>query len=293
MKLVMVTGSTSGLGFETALAMARSGHRLIICGRDPYKLDLSKTKLEIAVPGVEVIASQFDLANLASIHSAVTGLLEKVEVIDVLVNNAGIMAPPIRIETYDGFELQFGTNHLGHFALTSLLFPLLQKASNPRVVTVSSILARLGSINMRDLNSLRRYNPWTAYAQSKLANILFSFELGRRACLTGSNLISTCAHPGYSATNLTSNGPKLGMGSGPMLRAFESVFAQSAHDGAQSIIAAANFDVENGTCIGPGGFLELRGYPKRVKAPYKAYNLNTAEKLWLASETLTNVRFPV
>ncbi len=291
MKLVMITGSTSGIGFETALYFARARNRIVLCGRDEQRLSSAKRKLEIAVPGVEIIESLFDLGSLASITQAAAKLSDHLASIDILINNAGIMAPPVRLESTDGYELQFATNYLGHYALTGLLLPLLKKARTPRVVTVSSLAARFGKMDFQDLNALETYRPWRSYSQSKLANLLFAFELGRKACLAGSKLVSTGAHPGYCSTNLNSMRTLKKHSILDVFKVPENVGAQSAYAGAQNVVFAATQNLVNGTYVGPSGALGLRGAPTKVKAPYSAYDLEAAETLWNLTREMTGVDF--
>jgi NAD(P)-dependent dehydrogenase (short-subunit alcohol dehydrogenase family) len=236
--------------------------------------------------------AELDLANLASVRAFARRFGEGHEGLDLLVNNAGVMAPPRRL-TADGFELQFGTNHLGHFALTGLLMRQLLSRTAPRVVTVSSNAHRAGRIDFDNLDGEHGYNNWLFYSQSKLANLLFAFELDRRARAAGASLLSVAAHPGYSATNLQFAGPS---------RIYERVggavlnvlVAQSAAMGAlPTLYAATAPGVEGGMFIGPDGLMEFRGHPKVVRARKAAYDVDVARRLWKLSEELTSVRFSV
>ena len=209
--------------------------------------------------------------------------------LDLLVNNAGVMAPPRQL-TRDGFESQLGTNHLGHFALTGRLLDLLLAAPEPRVVTLSSGAHRIGKVNFGDLQSERRYNNWLAYGQSKLANLMFCFELQRRAVAAGTGLRSVAAHPGYAATNLQFAGPSR-FYEKAIMAVSNKVIAQSAEMGALPSLYAATADVPGGSFVGPDGLAEQRGYPHVVTAAGKAYDEEAWRKLWLISEQLTGVSY--
>ncbi|MGK6317858.1 SDR family oxidoreductase, partial [Neorhizobium sp. DT-125] len=201
----VVTG-TGGLGYEDALALARAGAHVVIAGRNPRKGDEAVAAIKAAVPGAQVRFGQVDLANLASIAAFAEQLSREQDSLDILINNAGVMTPPQRRETSDRFELQFGTNYLGHFALTAHLLPLLKKGQKPRVVTLGSVAARGGAINFDDLQAERSYKPMPVYSQSKLACIMFAFELSRRSRAAGWGVESLAAHPGISRTDLLPNG---------------------------------------------------------------------------------------
>jgi NAD(P)-dependent dehydrogenase (short-subunit alcohol dehydrogenase family) len=238
------------------------------------------------VPDAELTLRRLDLADLSSVR-AFAG--ETAGPIDLLINNAGVMAPPRRL-TADGFESQIGTNHLGHFALTGLLLDRLEAAPAPRVVSLSSGAHRIGTMRFDDLMSERRYNNWRAYGQSKLANLLFCFELARRAGQAGSPLRSLAAHPGYAATNLQFAGPAH-FHEKALMAVTNRVIAQSAEMGALPTLYAAVADVPSGSFIGPDGFMEQRGHPKVVTAAGKAYDEAAWRRLWEISEQLTGVTF--
>ncbi len=275
----VVTGANSGLGLETTRALAARGAHVIMAVRDPAKGNAARE----GVTGGELDVRRLDLADLDSVREF-AGTVEKA---DVLVNNAGIMMPPLR-RTRQGFELQFGTNHLGHFALTGLLLDRL----SDRVVTVTSALHRRGSIAFDDLAADRSYSPTGHYAQSKFANVLFALELDRRLRAAGSPVRSLLAHPGYAATNLQSSGPtgllKL------MAKPGNLLLAQSAAHGAvPQLYAATAPDAESGGFYGPDGFQESRGrHPKAVRPVRSATDPETARRLWEVSEGLTGVRYP-
>lgn len=278
-RTVVITGANSGIGRAAARALATGGARVVLAVRDPAK----GHEAAAAMTG-HVEARELDLADLASVRAFAGDLTGPV---DVLINNAGVMIPPLS-RTADGFELQFGTNHLGHFALTNLLLPRIRQ----RVVTVSSNGHRMGSIDFNDLNWERRpYRAMSAYAQSKLANLLFASELQRRLAKVGSPVISTAAHPGLAATNLLRPA-----GRGRMRHLMErtafGLFAQGDHDGALPTLYAAMADIPGDSYAGPSGFLEGRGAPKLVGRSMKARDTEVAHRLWEVSEELTGVAFP-
>ncbi|MGZ4623859.1 MAG: oxidoreductase [Blastococcus sp.] len=278
-RTVVVTGANSGLGLATARELARVGARVVLAVRD-----LGRGEQAAATLDGDVSVRHLDLANLDSVRAFAgdwTGAL------DVLINNAGIMMVPAGL-TADGFELQFGTNHLGHFALTNLLLPHV----TDRVVTVSSSMHRSGRIDLDDLNWERRpYNATAAYGQSKLANLLFSLELQRRLAEAGSRVRSLAAHPGWAATNLQGRSGSRLMDGGMKLG--NRLLAQSDSMGALPTLAAATQDLPGGSYLGPSGFQELRGYPTLVGRTPEASDPELARKLWEASARLTGVDFPV
>jgi NAD(P)-dependent dehydrogenase (short-subunit alcohol dehydrogenase family) len=279
-KTAVVTGANSGLGLVISRELARAGATVVMACRN-----VKKGERAAAEVGKRAQLEALDLADLDSVRDF-AGRLSEARV-DVLVNNAGVMAPPRRL-TADGFESQFGTNHLGHFALTGLLVPKLLAAPEPRVVTMSSGGHRMGRINFDDLHGERLYNNWLAYGQSKLANLLFAFELQRRA---DGQLQSLAAHPGYSATNLQFAGPARWYERASMALT-NRLIAQSADQGAlPALYAATVTDVPGGSYIGPDGFLEARGHPHLVTAAGKAYDPEVAARLWEVSEALTGVRY--
>jgi NAD(P)-dependent dehydrogenase (short-subunit alcohol dehydrogenase family) len=289
-RLALVTGANSGLGLATARELARAGAEVIIASRDTGKGTTAAEQIQAAVPDARLEVAELDLADLSSVRALAKRVVDGRDGLDLLINNAGVMAPP-RGETADGFETQFGTNHLGHFALTGLLMGPLRARPDARVVTVSSTAHRAGRINFDDLGSERRYNNWLAYSQSKLANLLFAFELDRRLRDAGLPIRSVGAHPGWSATNLQFAGPA---------RIYERVggalanwtFAQSADQGAlPSLFAATAADVAGGSFVGPDGLFEIRGHPKIVRAIGAAYDTDVAARLWDVSEGLTGVHF--
>ncbi len=282
----LVTGATSGLGLESAKALAGAGAEVILAGRSPERLQ----KAQALIPQ-ETQLLVLDLADLDSVRTAAG----RIDHLDVLMNNAGVMAPPFG-RTADGFETQIGTNHLGHFALTGLLLPKMPVGStHARVVTVSSSAHRMGAIDLQDLNyDHRRYSPWPAYGQSKLANLLFAAELDRRAQRAGWRLRSAAAHPGFAATNLQFAGPAIAHN--PIGRLITKItnalVAQSAQSGARPQLYAATMpDVHSGDYYGPDGLFESRGAPKRVGRTNAAQDEATAAQLWDLSEELTGVTY--
>jgi len=292
-RTAVVTGANSGLGFETALALARAGARVALACRDQAKGGAALDRIRQAVPDADVRLDPLDLADLASVRKFAAGFSAEHDGLNILVNNAGVMAIPRR-ETADGFEMQFGTNHLGHFALTGLLLDRLLARPGARVVTVSSPAAMMGRIRFDDLQGSRRYGKWTAYGQAKLSNQLFALELDRRATDRGVDLVSVAAHPGYAATNLQAVGPRMS-GSRIMERLNDLanvVFAQPAADGAlPSLYGATAPEVRGGQYFGPDHLFGMRGHPKPVPFVRAARDPETARRLWAVSEKLTGVRF--
>ncbi len=290
-RTAVVTGANSGLGLVTARELARSGATVVLACRNLEKGARALAEVRtVARPAAPPRLEALDLSALSSVAAFTARLSEQQTSLDLLVNNAGVMAPPRRL-TADGFESQFGTNHLGHFALTGRLLGLLSAASAPRVVTLSSLAHRIGTLKFADLQREHGYNNWLAYGQSKLANLMFALELGRRAAAAGSPLRSMAAHPGYSATNLQTAGPS---------RFYEKwlgivgnlVFAQSAERGALPTLYAATVpDLPSGTFVGPDGIGESRGAPHIVGGAGKAYDEAAAARLWDVSAQLTGVSF--
>ena len=288
-RLVVVTGANSGLGLVDARELARAGATVVLAVRNTEKGEQAAEGIRGEEPQARVSVEALDLADLASVRAFAERFDGQHERLDLLINNAGIMAAPRQL-TKDGFESQFGTNHLGHFALTGLLLPRLLAASEPRVVTESSTGHRMGRINFEDLQGERRYVRWLAYGQSKLANLMFAFELQRRATEAGTALKSMVAHPGYTSTNLQLASPpayERAIG-----RVTNRLFGQSAEMGAlPTLYAATAPDLAAGSFVGPDGPMEQRGYPKVVTAASKAYNQLEWRRLWDVSEELTGVHY--
>jgi NAD(P)-dependent dehydrogenase (short-subunit alcohol dehydrogenase family) len=292
-KTIIVTGGNSGLGFEAARKLVgRRAHVVLAC-RDPRKAAEAIDAIRSEHPDASIESMHLDLSDLRTVRRFADTFREHHDRLHVLCNNAGVMAIPRRT-TADGFELQFGTNHLGHFALTGLLLEPLLAALGARVVTVSSYAHRLGRIAFDDLNGERGYGKWTAYAQSKLANLLFVIELNHRAGVSGADLTSVGCHPGYAATNLQFVGPRMEssflLEKGAAL--LNRMLAQSAEMGALPILYAATASgVCGGDCIVPDGPAEAWGHPKKVSLVPRAQDRDTARALWKVSEELTGVRY--
>ncbi|MWA03472.1 SDR family NAD(P)-dependent oxidoreductase [Actinomadura sp. LD22] len=282
----IVTGANSGIGYHTALQLARHGAAVVLACRSAERGQAAFDRIRAAAPGAALTLGALDLADLASVRGFAARYGD--DPLDILVNNAGVMALPRRT-TADGFEMQFGTNHLGHFALTGLLLPALRAAASARVVTVTSGVAWSGRFRFDDLQGERRYSRWGAYGQAKLANLVFARELDRRV----PELTSVAAHPGYAATNLQEAGPKMA-GNSVMAKAMvlsNAVVAQSAATGAlPSLYAATAPDVEGGACYGPR-LLQFRGSPVKVVTPPQAAKPGLGDRLWQISETLTGVTY--
>jgi NAD(P)-dependent dehydrogenase (short-subunit alcohol dehydrogenase family) len=290
-KLAVVTGSTGGLGFETALVLAQSGAEVLLTGRNDAKGRDAVAKIRSRMPGAKVSYETLDLASLASVSDFAKRFAAGHSSLDLLINNAGVMALPTRQTTADGFEMQFGTNYLGHYALTAQLLPLLRRGHEPRVVSLSSIAHRTGFLHFNDLQGERLYSPWKAYNQSKLAMLMFALELQRRSDAGGWNLISTAAHPGWARTDLITNGP----GSG--LFSFASQFvapllSHSAESGAlPTLFAATSQQAKGGGYYGPNGLSELKGSPAPARISLQAKDAAAAARLWDISGQLTRVSF--
>jgi NAD(P)-dependent dehydrogenase (short-subunit alcohol dehydrogenase family) len=290
-RTVLVTGANSGLGLVTARELARARATVLITARTDEKNRSAEAEIRERVPDARLEPLVLDLADLGSVRELAAAVTSSHDRLDVLVNNAGVMMAP-RSKTVDGFELHFGTNHLGHFALTGLLLDHIGGA-DPRVVTVSSLEHRPGRIDFDDLGWEHGYDPRAAYQRSKLANALFGIELDRRLRAAGSPVKSLLAHPGYSATNLQVSGPT-GLVK-QVLRLGNALLAQSADDGAiPQLYAATAPGVESGEFIGPDGFGEYRGkHPRRVDATDRAHDEELARRLWEVSEGLTGVTYPL
>ena len=296
-KVAVVTGGNSGIGLETARAFAAGGASVVLAVRNPEKGSAAVADIGRTNPGRDVAATPLDLASLASIESFAKEMLAAGRPIDILVNNAGVMAVPARHVTEDGFEMQLGTNHLGHFALTGRLLPLLRASPQARVVTVSSGAHHTGSIRFDDLQLERGYSRWRAYSQSKLANLLFAFELQRRSVANGWGIVSNAAHPGSTRTNLQTTGPNMGSGGGTnyierMMRLPGA--SQSADRGAlPTIYAATDPRAVGGRYYGPDGLMEMTGKGvSQARRSRRARDEADAVRLWQVSEELTGVIYP-
>lgn len=288
---IIVTGGNSGLGFEAAREFARRGARVVLACRDPRKGEDAARRIGAESGPGTAEPFELDLARLASVRAFADRIRKRFPRVDVLVNNAGVMAVPRRLTTVDGFELQFGVNHLGHFALTGLLLGTLT-AAHGRVVTVSS----LGHLLSRPdpAAPAPRYRKWAAYSGSKLANLLFAYELDRRVRARGLDVASVACHPGVARTNLLNTGPRLAGGRPAWWVHLGHLLAPPASAGARSIVhAALAAGVSGGHCVGPSGFLQVGGEPGVVRTSRHSRDAGPARRLWQASEELTGVRFPL
>jgi NAD(P)-dependent dehydrogenase (short-subunit alcohol dehydrogenase family) len=293
---VIVTGANSGLGLETARRLSAAGAHVVMAARTAEKNEHAADVIRQTVPSASLQLESLDLASLASVEAFADRMIDEKTPVDVLINNAGVMAVPTRHTTEDGFELQFGTNHLGHFALTARLLPVLVAAGAPRVVTLSSVMHWIGRIRFGDLNAEKKYNAWLAYGQSKLANLLFSHELQRRSDAAGWGLLSVAAHPGSSRTNLQNAGPQLGRDkpASAFVERFMNMpgVSQDAEQGAEPEIFAATWaSVSGGDYVGPTGAFGLTGPPGRAKQSRRALDERVALRLWSVSEDLTGIDF--
>lgn len=286
----VVTG-TGGLGYENALALARAGGEVILAGRNPARGREAIHRIRAAVPGARIGFEQLDLASLASIADFAARLRGKRQSLDLLINNAGVMVPPTRQVTEDGFELQLGTNYLGHFALTARLLALLRAGDRPRVVTLSSIAARSGSIDFDDLNAERRYVPMPAYARSKLACLIFALELQRRSAAAGWGIASIAAHPGVSRTDLLRNAPGRRSLHGLARSWLWFLFQPAAQGALPALYAATAPEARPGAYYGPDRMGETRGSPSPSRLPVAAGDPTTAARLWRLSEEMTGAPF--
>jgi len=291
--IVLVTGANSGLGLASARAFARSGAQVLMACRNLDRGNAALEQVSSVATGAEPQLVELDLADFESIERASQQVAESVGHLDVLLNNAGVMALPL-CRTAQGHEMQFGTNHLGHFALTARLLPLLLASEKARVVTTSSGAHRIGKMRWQDLDWQKDYQKWPAYGQSKLANLMFSFELERQAVAAKTTLSSMAAHPGYASTHLQAAGPELAGQAlmGRVMAAGNKVFAQSAAQGAlPQLFAATSPEAVGGCYYGPSGLGEMRGNPQLVQATSSALKTQEWAKLWSASEELTGLSF--
>jgi len=289
-RTAVVTG-TGGLGFQDALALARAGANVIIAGRSPSKGAAAVNQIRQSVPGANVVFGTLDLARLDSIEAFGESLRSSHDSLDLLINNAAVMAPPKRLATADGFELQLGTNYLGHFALTAQLLPLLRKGSKPRVVSLSSVAARSGTIDFDDLQAQRSYRPMQVYGQSKLACLMFALELQRRSDAAGWGIQSIAAHPGVSRTDLLPNGAGPRSAAGMARRYMWFLFQPAAQGALPTLFAATSPQAQGGAYYGPDKLSETRGYPAVAKIPPQALDTSVAARLWIESERLTQAVF--
>ena len=289
-RLAIVTGATSGTGFETAKVLAARGARVVLACRNEGKTAEAMRRIREAHPGARVEAQALDLGSLRSVREAAASLRERFAQVDLLINNAGVMIPPYG-RTEDGFETQIGTNHLGPFAFTGLLLDRVLATPGSRVVTMSSGAHRIGRIDFDDLNSERRYRAWAAYGQSKLANLLFTYELQRRLASAGSGTLAVAAHPGWARTELQRHtGGRLGA----VMAVFAPFLSQDAPGGALPLLRAATDPaVKGGEYYGPSGLLEFKGSPARVESTPLSRDVDLQKRLWRRSEQDTGVAYAV
>lgn len=292
-KLAIVTGATGGLGYETSLALASAGAEVILTGRSQQKGRDALARIAQQSPSARISYEEIDLASLASVQAFAERFLTAGRPLDMLINNAGVMALPTRQLTADGFEMQFGTNHLAHFALTGLLLPALRRAAHPRVTNVSSLAHRGGKIFFDDLQAQQSYKPWPRYQQSKIANLYFTFEMQRRSDAGHWNILVNAAHPGFARTDLIANGPGASSIQARGSRVIGRFLSHSAAAGAlPTLFAATAPDAEPSGYYGPNGFYEMKGSVKAAYVHRRAKDADIAKKLWDISEQLTGVRWP-
>jgi NAD(P)-dependent dehydrogenase (short-subunit alcohol dehydrogenase family) len=298
-KRVLITGANSGIGYHAALKLARKGAHVMLASRDRQRGEAALARLDADAPSAHTELVIFDLASLPSVRSFAQDELAKHRPIHILINNAGVMAPPRRLETVDGFELQFGTNVLGHFALTALLMPALQlaateSAERPRIVTIASIAHKRGRLNFDDLHSSKSYGPMTAYQQSKLADLMFAFELDRRLRAANSRVMSLAAHPGVASTNLFQAGdysPAEKTIRNLVGHAIGIVLNTDAEGALPTLYAATAHTAQDGGYYGPQGFQEMRGDDVGpAKIALQALDTSAAARLWQVCEDLTGIK---
>ena len=288
----IVTGANSGLGFGLTGRLARAGAEVILAVRSLEKGTAAAERVRREVPEAQLDIRMLDLASLDSIAAFAAIIASDGRPVDILINNAGVMAPPNRMTTSDGFELQFGSNHLGPFALTGQLLPALRAAEHPRVTSTSSLAARTGRLNWDDLQSAKRYVPFGAYGLSKLANLMFARELQQRSDAGGWGITSTAAHPGGTATNLQVAGPRQGRKlSGFGAWSNSHLFQPVSQGILPSLYAATSADATPGGYYGPNGFLEIRGTTALAHVARRALNASDSARLWTVSETLTGISY--
>jgi len=284
-RVAIVTGSNSGIGFETARVLAAKGATVVMACRSLDKANPKADEIRGAHPNANVEVMELDLSDLDSVRRFAEAFRAKHSRIDLLINNAGIMVPPYG-KTAQGFETQFGVNHLGHFALTGSLLDLITSTPGSRIVTVSSVAHYMGAIHFSDLNWEKGYKAQPAYGQSKLANLLFTYELQRRLAAAGKDTLAVAAHPGWTETNLQEHSGSI--------RFLNRFFAQGPPMGALPTLYAATEPGVNGAeYYGPSGFMEMNGSPKKVKSNKRSHDQNVAERLWNISEDLTGVHFQI
>ncbi|WP_458072004.1 SDR family oxidoreductase [Rhodanobacter sp. BL-MT-08] len=292
-KRAVVTGANSGIGYETALALAHAGAEVILAVRSEQKGREALAKIRALSPQAKVRLELLDLSKLASVAEFSRRLNAEGQPLDILINNAGVMLLPQRQLTAEGFEMQLGVNYLGHYALTAQLLPLLRKTPAPRVVNLSSLMHRVGRIHFDDLQLERGYTPTKAYAQSKLAPLMFALELQRRSDANGWGLMSNAAHPGIATTELIANGQGSEGFISKVSLGFVRIVGQSAAAGAlPTLYAATSLNAKNAGYYGPDGFSEIKGAPAPARISARASDVAAAACLWDVSATLTAAKFP-
>ncbi|HEV3151309.1 MAG TPA: oxidoreductase [Acidobacteriaceae bacterium] len=290
-QLAIVTGANSGIGYQAAKYLSRAGATVILACRNAEKGEAARAQIVAGQPSAKVEVRILDVADLDSVQRFAAEFLSDERPLDLLINNAGVMAIPERRTTPQGFEMQFGTNHLGHFALTGLLLPALLRQPESRVVTVASIAHKGGRLNFNDLNAERSYDPRRAYQQSKLANLVFGLEFDRRLRAHAAKTASVIAHPGVAVTNIVSNGMGTGL-KGRIVNTLLRFVAQSDDRGSWPLVyAATSTDARGGGYYGPDGIAEIKGAPTEVKPKPHALDPATGKRLWEVSEELTGVRY--
>ncbi len=298
-KLALITGATGGLGFQTALELARAGAEVVLSGRNANKGASALERIRAEVPDAAIRFEALDLAALDNVTAFVETFQRRYDRLDILVNNAGVMAPQKRQTTRDGFELQWGTNYLSHFALTAELLPLLRAAPAPRTVQLASTAARFGRIDFDDLDAKRSYSPFRSYGQTKLAMLMFALELQRRSDANGWNLLSLAAHPGFAMTDLVANGPAAAEGLHGQIGNFigtvigPAVGHSAAAGTLPQLFAATAPDAAPGGYYGPDGWMEMRGNPAPARIPHRALDQAACARLWEVSERITGRSFPI
>jgi len=289
-RIAIVTGANIGLGYETTIGLVKKGAKVIMACRNQSKADNAKAAIEKTVPGAELEVMILDLNSLTSVRSFVKTYTNNYDRLDLLINNAGLMIPPL-MRTEDGFESQMGVNHFGHFLLTNLLFPTLEKTGKARVVTLSSNAHKSGKINFENLNAENDYSRMGAYSMSKLACLMFAYELDRRIETSGSSVTAVSAHPGVSNTNLGQYVPRWLY---TIFLPLEPLFMHSVENAAlPSLYAALGTDVNGGDYFGPTGFSEMKGKPGKVTSKPQSHDKVVAGRLWEVSEELTGAKFNV
>jgi NAD(P)-dependent dehydrogenase (short-subunit alcohol dehydrogenase family) len=291
-KTAVITGATGGLGYETALALAGAGATVVLTGRSDAKGRTALEWIRAQFPKASISYETLDLASLASVADFAARFAAAHTSLDLLINNAGVMALPQRQATADGFEMQIGTNYLSHYALTARLLPLLRRGHQPRVVNLSSLAHRSGAIHFDDLQSAQSYSPWKAYCQSKLAMLIFALELQRRSDAAGWGLLSNAAHPGYARTDLIANGPGAAGLLSRLSKSLQPLMSHSAAAGAlPTLFAATSLAAKAAGYYGPNGFYELKGPPAPAKIMPQAKDKAVAARLWDVSAAQTGVSF--